>query len=48
MYFKCMKESDGDEDKCAVYARAYRSICPAEWIEKWAEQREAGTWPGKY
>ena len=24
------------------YQRAYRSICPSEWLEKWAEQREAG------
>lgn len=24
------------------YMRAYRSICPDEWIEKWQELRESG------
>ena len=29
-------------------ARAYRSICPTEWVEKWNEARENGAWWGKY
>jgi hypothetical protein len=24
----------------------YHSLCPSEWIEKWDEQRENGTFPG--
>jgi len=31
-----------------MYQKAYRSICPMEWVNSWNEQRDAGTWPGKY
>ena len=34
MFYKCMKLEDGDEEKCAPYARAYRSICPSDWYER--------------
>jgi cytochrome c oxidase subunit 6b len=29
-------------------SKAYRSICPVEWLEKWNEARDAGEWWGKY
>jgi cytochrome c oxidase subunit 6b len=45
-YHKCAAEK-GDEE-CASMARMYRSICPGEWVEKWNEERENGTWPGRY
>ncbi|PWS22601.1 hypothetical protein DKP78_17535, partial [Enterococcus faecium] len=25
---------------CEKLAKYYRSLCPAEWVEKWNEQRE--------
>ena len=31
-----------------MFQRAYRSLCPGEWLERWNEQREEGTWPGRY
>lgn len=47
-FHKCVKEKGEDSTDCTFYAKAYRSLCPAEWIEKWNEEREAGTFPGKY
>lgn len=49
-YHRCITV-DGkseDDDQCKTYQRAYRSICPMEWVNSWNEQRDAGTWPGKY
>lgn len=50
MYHKCVAGADGDADAeaCEKYRKAYRSLCPGEWVAKWNEQRENGTWPGKY
>ncbi|GBG59302.1 hypothetical protein CBR_g32315 [Chara braunii] len=47
-YHKCIKEKGEDNPACTKFARYYRSLCPAEWVEKWNEQREKGTFPGPY
>ncbi|KAJ7547083.1 hypothetical protein O6H91_08G068300 [Diphasiastrum complanatum] len=47
-YHKCVKEKGEDNSDCEKYARWYRSLCPGEWIERWNEQRENGTFPGRY
>lgn len=49
-YHRCIGPDDKGEDdpECKMYQRAYRSICPMEWVNSWNEQRDAGTWPGKY
>ncbi|PSC71716.1 cytochrome c oxidase subunit [Micractinium conductrix] len=47
-YHKCIKERGEGSGDCRPYMRAYRSICPDEWIEKWKELRETGGWYGKY
>eukprot|EP00250_Pteridium_aquilinum_P035722 c9864_g1_i1 orf=101-361(+) len=46
-YHKCVR-AKGDEaaSECDKYARYYRSLCPNEWVEKWNEQRESGTFAG--
>ncbi|KAI4991328.1 hypothetical protein ZWY2020_039699 [Hordeum vulgare] len=37
----------GDEAvECDKFAKYYRSLCPAEWVDKWNEQRENGTFAG--
>lgn len=43
-----MAQTGDDEDKCSVFARAYRSLCPTEWIERWNEARDEGRWAGRY
>lgn len=45
-YHKCAAKKG--EEECASMAKLYRSICPGEWVEKWNEERENGTWPGRY
>ncbi len=47
-YHRCMAQTGGDEEKCSPFARAYRSLCPTEWIERWNEAREEGRWTGRY
>ena len=45
---RCAKEKDAEDPACVKYASYYRAICPTEWVDKWNEQRENGTWMGKY
>lgn len=47
-FYKCTAEKGDDSDDCKFHQKAYRSICPSEWLDKWNEQRESGTWPGRY
>ncbi|KAI3958546.1 hypothetical protein MKW92_032567 [Papaver armeniacum] len=32
--------------ECEKFAKYYRSLCPGEWVDRWNEQRENGTFPG--
>lgn len=45
---KCLADRGEDDDVCKRLARDYRAICPVEWLEKWNEARENGTWWGKW
>ena len=45
---RCKAQKGEDDEECEKYAKYYRSLCPTEWVTKWNEEREAGTWPGRY
>ncbi|KAI8821392.1 cytochrome c oxidase, subunit VIb [Fimicolochytrium jonesii] len=45
-YFKCTAAKGEDYQPCHQFRRAYRSLCPEKWVEKWDEQREEGVFPG--
>jgi cytochrome c oxidase subunit 6b len=45
---RCKAQQGEDAEECEKYAKYYRSLCPTEWVTKWNEEREAGTWPGRY
>ena len=47
-FYRCVAQKGEGAAECEAYQRAYRSICPSEWVAKWNEQRESGAWPGKY
>ena len=47
-YHKCVSENGEDDERCSLFQKAYRSICPGEWVERWNEQRDNGTWPGRW
>ncbi|KAJ3183630.1 Cytochrome c oxidase subunit 6B [Gaertneriomyces sp. JEL0708] len=45
-YFKCVDAKGEDFAPCKQFKRAYFSLCPDKWVEKWNEQREEGVFPG--
>ncbi|KAM9299211.1 cytochrome c oxidase subunit 6B1-like [Gastrophryne carolinensis] len=44
---KALNAKGEDVSRCEWYRRCYKSLCPNSWVEKWDEQREAGTFAGK-
>ena len=45
---RCRAQRGDDAPECAAFTRAYRSVCPQEWIARWQELRDEGRWFGKY
>ncbi|GJS36061.1 cytochrome c oxidase subunit 6B-1-like protein [Tanacetum coccineum] len=45
-YQRCVAAKGEDASECDKFAKYYRSLCPGEWIDKWNEHRENGTFPG--
>ncbi|XP_019153125.1 PREDICTED: cytochrome c oxidase subunit 6b-1-like [Ipomoea nil] len=45
-YHRCIAAKGEDASECDKFAKYYRSLCPGEWIDRWNEQRENGTFPG--
>eukprot|EP00252_Welwitschia_mirabilis_P005785 TRINITY_DN1636_c0_g1_i1.p1 TRINITY_DN1636_c0_g1~~TRINITY_DN1636_c0_g1_i1.p1 ORF type:complete len:170 (-),score=68.60 TRINITY_DN1636_c0_g1_i1:71-580(-) len=45
-YHKCIAAKGEGASECEKFARYYRALCPGEWIDRWNEQRESGTFPG--
>ncbi|XP_022131889.1 cytochrome c oxidase subunit 6b-1-like [Momordica charantia] len=45
-FHRCTAAKGEGAPECDKFAKYYRSLCPSEWVEKWNEQRENGTFPG--
>lgn len=45
-YHRCVAAKGEGASECDKFAKYYRALCPGEWVEKWNEQRENGTFPG--
>eukprot|EP00179_Madagascaria_erythrocladioides_P008437 CAMPEP_0198310510 /NCGR_PEP_ID=MMETSP1450-20131203/2580_1 /TAXON_ID=753684 ORGANISM="Madagascaria erythrocladiodes, Strain CCMP3234" /NCGR_SAMPLE_ID=MMETSP1450 /ASSEMBLY_ACC=CAM_ASM_001115 /LENGTH=78 /DNA_ID=CAMNT_0044013347 /DNA_START=133 /DNA_END=369 /DNA_ORIENTATION=- len=45
-FHACAKQKAPEDEECQKYKRWYLSLCPEEWVEKWDEQKENGTFPG--
>lgn len=45
-YHRCVAAKGDDAPECDKFAKFYRSLCPGEWVDRWNEQRENGTFPG--
>ncbi|EYU37118.1 hypothetical protein MIMGU_mgv1a022157mg, partial [Erythranthe guttata] len=45
-FHRCVAAKGDESGDCGKFAQYYRSLCPGEWVEKWNEQRETGTFPG--
>ncbi|RPA87049.1 cytochrome c oxidase, subunit VIb [Ascobolus immersus RN42] len=46
-YHKCVNAKGEDFAPCKQFYRAYRSLCPNAWVERWDTQVEKGTFPHK-
>ncbi|XP_006009126.1 cytochrome c oxidase subunit 6B1 [Latimeria chalumnae] len=48
-YHRCNKAlgTGTGPSPCEWYFRVYKSLCPMSWVNKWDEQRENGSFPGK-
>ncbi|XP_047983923.1 cytochrome c oxidase subunit 6b-1-like, partial [Salvia hispanica] len=45
-YHRCVAAKGEEAPECDKFAKYYRSLCPGEWVDRWNEQRENGTFPG--
>ncbi|KAJ7955713.1 Cytochrome c oxidase subunit, partial [Quillaja saponaria] len=45
-FHRCLAAKGEESGKCERFARYYRSLCPGEWVDRWNELRENGTFPG--
>ncbi|XP_031118075.1 cytochrome c oxidase subunit 6b-1-like [Ipomoea triloba] len=45
-YHRCIAAKGEGASECDKFAKYYRSLCPGEWVDRWNEQRENGTFPG--
>ncbi|KAK9930438.1 hypothetical protein M0R45_027475 [Rubus argutus] len=45
-YHRCIAAKGEEAPECDKFKKYYRSLCPGEWVERWNEQREDGTFPG--
>ncbi|XP_068203875.1 cytochrome c oxidase subunit 6B2 [Palaemon carinicauda] len=46
-YHRCQKIKGEDYEPCDYFKKVFVSVCPNGWVEKWGEQLENGTFPGK-
>ncbi|KAM5575601.1 cytochrome c oxidase subunit 6b-1 [Rosa sericea] len=45
-YHRCIAAKGEEAPECDKFKKYYRSLCPGEWVDRWNEQRENGTFPG--
>ncbi|KAK1313218.1 Cytochrome c oxidase subunit 6b-1 [Acorus calamus] len=45
-YHRCIAAKGEGASECDKFAKYYRALCPGEWVDRWNEQRENGTFPG--
>ncbi|KAI3996587.1 hypothetical protein MKX01_009419, partial [Papaver californicum] len=47
-FHRCVASKGEEAGECEKFAKYYRSLCPGEWVDKWNEQRENGTFAGPF
>jgi len=45
-WHQCMYDYSKEEPQCEKLQNWAAAMCPVEWVEKWEQQRESGTYPG--
>merc|ERR1712018_2596 len=46
-YYRCTNLKGEDYAPCQFFWKNFNTLCPMAWVEKWNDQREAGTFPVK-
>lgn len=46
-FHRCQKVKGEGAEVCQYFLKCYRAMCPNAWVEKWDDQRAAGTFPGR-
>lgn len=44
-FYRCINIRGEDYEPCQYFKKSFTTICPSDWVGKWDEQREAGTFP---
>ncbi|KAI9140776.1 cytochrome c oxidase, subunit VIb, partial [Paraphysoderma sedebokerense] len=44
-YNKCVAARGEDFEPCKQFFKAYQSLCPPQWLERWDAAKEAGASP---
>ena len=44
---RCTSLRGEDYELCYYFKKEFTSLCPNDWVAKWDDQREAGTYPHK-
>lgn len=46
-FHRCQKKRGENYEPCNYFKKTFQSMCPNAWVEKWNDQRESGTFPGR-
>ncbi|XP_012283600.1 cytochrome c oxidase subunit 6B1 isoform X3 [Orussus abietinus] len=46
-FHRCSKKHGKDYDVCQYFKRAYSTLCPNAWVEKWDTQIAENRFPGR-
>merc|ERR1712014_87581 len=46
-YHRCTNLKGEDFEPCQFFFKNFMTLCPADWVEKWDDQRDAGSFPTK-
>uniref|UniRef100_A0A4X2K2L3 Cytochrome c oxidase subunit n=1 Tax=Vombatus ursinus TaxID=29139 RepID=A0A4X2K2L3_VOMUR len=44
---KTMRKKGKDTSPCDYYRKVFQALCPLSWVQRWNEQIQEGTFPGK-
>merc|ERR1711884_466096 len=42
-YHRCVNLKGEDFEPCKFFFKNFTTLCPSEWVEKWDDQRDAGS-----
>merc|ERR1711973_924658 len=46
-YHRCVNLKGEEYEPCQFFWKNFNTLCPLEWVEKWDDQRDNGTFPTK-